>query len=182
MAVRHEMRAAATVLVFLGAACLLFGRVHPQAFLAQQRLHGGKATPLTRRLFFARGGGTAAGGGDGASLADGGMAFSLPDGTYFGDGSAMVQPSPVSAAPLQIVSLRSVAGAPVTLTASQSSWPALVGLQAQAVHDALAAATGLHVQLVQQGNAVTQDYNTNRIRVFFDPATGLVTQPFPRVG
>lgn len=56
------------------------------------------------------------------------------------------------------------------------------GAAAQAVHDALAAATGHNVYLVQQGAAVTQDYNTNRIRIFFDPATGLVCQPFPRVG
>ena len=50
------------------------------------------------------------------------------------------------------------------------------------MHDALAAATGHSVQLVQQGAAVTQDYNRNRIRVFFDPATGVVCQPYPRVG
>jgi hypothetical protein len=56
------------------------------------------------------------------------------------------------------------------------------GPGAQAVRDALAAATGHAVYLVQQGSAVTQDYNTNRIRVFFDPASGLVCQPFPRVG
>lgn len=52
----------------------------------------------------------------------------------------------------------------------------------QAVHDGLAAATGHKVFLVPQGSAVTMDYSTDRIRVFFDPDTGLVCQPFPRVG
>lgn len=66
------------------------------------------------------------------SLLDGGTTFSLPDGTYFGDGSASMQPLPPPARPLQDVSLRSMAGAPVTLSAAQSTWPELIGLQAQA--------------------------------------------------
>ena len=66
------------------------------------------------------------------SLLDGGTAFSLPDGTYFGDGSAAGAPPPPPARPLQDVSLRSMAGAPVMLSAAQSTWPELVGLQAQA--------------------------------------------------
>ena len=66
------------------------------------------------------------------SLLDGGTTFSLPDGTYFGDGSAAGAPPPPPSRPLQDVSLRSMAGAPVTLSAAQSTWPELIGLQAQA--------------------------------------------------
>ena len=66
------------------------------------------------------------------SLLDGGTTFSLPDGTYFGDGSAAGAPPPPPARPLQDVSLRSMAGAPMTLSAAQSTWPDLIGLQAQA--------------------------------------------------
>ena len=75
--------------------------------------------------------GSSPAGGGASSLMDGGTAFSLPDGTYFGDGSAVGQPPPPPARPLQDVSLHSMAGAPVTLSAEQSSWPQLIGLQAQ---------------------------------------------------
>jgi len=65
-------------------------------------------------------------------LASDGSDFSLPDGTYFGDGSAAGQPPPASAAPLQTVALRTSGGSALTLSAAQSAWPDLIGLQAQA--------------------------------------------------
>jgi hypothetical protein len=77
------------------------------------------------------GAGAVAGAGGGV-LASDGSDFSLPDGTYFGDGSAAAQPPPASAAPLQTVALRSTGGSALTLSAAQSAWPDLIGLQAQA--------------------------------------------------
>ena len=40
----------------------------------------------------------------------------------------------------------------------------------------------LQVILVPAGSAVTSDYRTNRIRIFYDPATFAVVQPSPAVG
>lgn len=65
-------------------------------------------------------------------MAVGDTTFTLPDGTYFGDGSAVAQPPPESAAPLQTVVLhKEGSGAPMTLTSSQTSWPNLVGMPSQ---------------------------------------------------
>lgn len=38
------------------------------------------------------------------------------------------------------------------------------------------------VILVPQGSAVTSDYRTTRIRIFYDPATFTVVEPRPSVG
>jgi beta-lactam-binding protein with PASTA domain len=61
-------------------------------------------------------------------------------------------------------------------------WPELVGTNAEQAKAKLEAETGLHVYLVPQGSVVTTDYRADRIRIYYDPATGLVTQPRPCVG
>lgn len=61
-------------------------------------------------------------------------------------------------------------------------WPELVGTNALLAKSQLAAQTGLNVVLVPQGSVVTTDYRADRIRIYFDPATGLVVQPKPSVG
>ena len=57
-----------------------------------------------------------------------------------------------------------------------------MGTNALAAKVKLLADTALHVLLVPQGSAVTDDYRTDRIRIFYDPLSFLVTSPMPQVG
>jgi hypothetical protein len=66
--------------------------------------------------------------------------------------------------------------------AGKQQWPELVGTNALAAKAKLLADTALHVLLVPQGSAVTDDYRTDRIRIFYDPLSFLVTSPMPQVG
>ena len=61
-------------------------------------------------------------------------------------------------------------------------WPEMVGQNALLAKAQLKAETGLEVILVPKGSAVTDDYNTSRIRVYYDPITFDVTTPSPSVG
>lgn len=40
----------------------------------------------------------------------------------------------------------------------------------------------LQVILVPAGSAVTTDYRSNRIRIFYDPTTFVVVEPRPSIG
>lgn len=70
---------------------------------------------------------------------------------------------------------------PPTYTGKQE-WPELVGENAALAKAQLIAETHLQVILVPAGSAVTQDYRTNRIRIYYDPATFVVVQPRPSIG
>lgn len=40
---------------------------------------------------------------------------------------------------------------------------------------------GMEVSCMAEGTPISDDYRTDRLRIFYDPATGLVSKP-PRVG
>lgn len=62
-------------------------------------------------------------------------------------------------------------------------WDLLVGAACDphATNAILADYPGMTVECIPEGSSVTQDYRTDRVRIFFDPATGLVVAG-PRVG
>ncbi|CAL5228965.1 g12198 [Coccomyxa viridis] len=64
----------------------------------------------------------------------------------------------------------------------KQEWPELVGENAALAKAQLVTETHLQVILVPAGSAVTSDYRTNRIRIFYDPATFVVVQPSPAIG
>ena len=64
---------------------------------------------------------------------------------------------------------------------AKTEWPELVGKDADGAKAVLEEETGKKVYLVKSGSMVTMDYRTDRIRVFYDAETGLVTKP-PKVG
>ena len=65
---------------------------------------------------------------------------------------------------------------------AKQSWPELVGTNAQQAQGIIAKSPGIKsVQLVQVGQAVTDDYVTTRVRVYYAPSTDKVAQT-PKIG
>ena len=64
-----------------------------------------------------------------------------------------------------------------------AAWELLVGTvcDPDAMNAILADYPGMEVLCIPEGSFVTADFSINRVRIFFDPATGLVSVP-PRVG
>jgi hypothetical protein len=60
-------------------------------------------------------------------------------------------------------------------------WPELVGKDKEEAKTFLEQSTGKTVHLVESGMMMTMDFSMDRIRVFYDRATGKVAQA-PRVG
>lgn len=60
-------------------------------------------------------------------------------------------------------------------------WPELVGTDATEAKDSLEKETGLTVLLVKAGSMVTMDFRTNRVRIWYDPASNKVVKA-PKVG
>lgn len=64
---------------------------------------------------------------------------------------------------------------------SKRDWPELVGTDATEAKETLEKETDLNVLLVKSGSMVTMDFRTNRIRIWYDPATNKVIKA-PKVG
>lgn len=64
-----------------------------------------------------------------------------------------------------------------------AAWDLLVGTTCDpdAINAVLADYPNMTVLCIEEGSIVTADFRTDRVRIFFDPDTGLVSVP-PRVG
>jgi hypothetical protein len=73
-------------------------------------------------------------------------------------------------------------GVATGMDSGPQSWPNLVGKDTALARSVIQQdAPGKQVFLVPSGNLVTMDYRTDRVRIFYDPSTNLVTEA-PMVG
>lgn len=79
--------------------------------------------------------------------------------------------------------LHSKAGlAAVEMDSELQSWPDLLGTDTATAQSTIQRdAPGKRIMLVPAGNIVTMDFRSDRVRVFYNPDTNMVTE-VPRVG
>lgn len=63
----------------------------------------------------------------------------------------------------------------------KEEWPELVDQPAEKAKAALESQTKHKIYLVETGSAYTMDFRQDRVRIFYDAATGKVVRP-PRIG
>ena len=64
----------------------------------------------------------------------------------------------------------------------KTSWPELIGVDVEKAVETIRTENGnLNVQKLKDGSMCTMDYRTNRVRVFYNPQTNLVSNS-PLIG